>query len=185
MEIIVPNLDYEEEWKCLPFDGFEHYMVSNYGRIKNSKNGIIRNGKDNGHGYISVTLKSNGKQKYIYIHREVARAFLCDFNERLQVNHKDKNKSHNYVTNLEMVTDSQNKKHSYEEYLDGHLKSQGKILYVYDLQKNLVGEYLGVYKYCRENNIYPKDLWTAMNKKNGVYRGLIYTYDKFNNNIEV
>lgn len=74
-------------------------MVSNYGRIKNSKNGVMRNGKDNGRGYISVTLKSNGIQKYVYIHREVARAFLSDFNENLQVNHIDKNKSHNYITN--------------------------------------------------------------------------------------
>lgn len=184
MEIVVPNLDYAEEWKCLPYDGFEHYMVSNYGRIKNSKNGVMRNGKDNGRGYISVTLKSNGIQKYVYIHREVARAFLSDFNENLQVNHIDKNKSHNYITNLEMVTDSQNKKHSYEEYLDGHLKSQGKVLYIYDLCGNLVEEYLGVYKYCREHNIYPKNLWTAMKEKNGVYNGLIYTYDKINN-IEV
>ena len=40
----------------------------------------------------------------MYVHRMVAMAFLGDFSETLEVNHKDENKANNSVDNLEWVT---------------------------------------------------------------------------------
>ena len=49
-----------------------------------------------------------------------------------------------------MVTDSQNKVHSKQTYLDGHLQAQGKIVQVFDKDDNFLFEYLGLGQLCRE-----------------------------------
>lgn len=177
MEVIVPeNLSYNEEWKDLMYEGFENYQVSNYGRVRNKENGCIRKVKDNGRGYLNVTLKRRGKELYIYIHREVAKLFLPDFDETLQVNHKDKNKYHNYISNLEMVTDSGNKLWSKDEYVNGHLKSQGKIIQVYDTNGNLLLEHLGLWDFCRKYNHDPRAVQRVITGEKKTHHGLIFKY---------
>ena len=177
MEVIISeNLPYVEEWKNLTHQGFEHYQVSNYGRVRNQKNGCIRRAKDNGHGYLNITLKSHGNQLCIYIHREVARLFLPDFDEALQVNHKNKNKLHNYVSNLEMMTDSENKLWSKDEYIAGHLQAQGKILQVYDMDGNLILEHFGLWDFCRKYNYDSRSIQRVIRGQKKSYRGLTFKY---------
>lgn len=177
MEIIIPDdLGYPEEWRNLKVEGFEHYQVSNYGRIRNGESGRLRKPKDNGRGYCQVALKRYGQQRYVYIHREVARAFLPDFAEELQVNHIDKDKTHNYVSNLAMVTDNQNKAWSRKEYIEGHLKVQGKIVQVYDLDGNLVFEHLGLWDLCRKYHLDPRSIQRNIIGRKKTYHGLIFKY---------
>ena len=113
MDVEIPKgLPYEEEWKSLTIDGCEHFQVSNYGRLRNIETGRYRKVKDNGRGYLCVNLSPKGDSRKtisIYIHREVARLFLSDFSEDLEVNNKYKNKFHNFIYNLEIVTNSENK----------------------------------------------------------------------------
>ena len=118
-----------EIWK--PIKGYEGlYEVSNKGRIKslkrytNSKNefGNIKQNhnekilKNNTMktGYVMTTLYKEGKPKSFFIHRLVAEAFLENPYLLPQVNHIDGNKSNNYVSNLEYVTNSENQKHAYD-----------------------------------------------------------------------
>lgn len=49
-----------------------------------------------------MLLSVNKKQKRLYIHRLVAEAYLNDYNENFDVNHKDENKENNCINNLEM-----------------------------------------------------------------------------------
>jgi len=63
---------------------------------------------DNGHGYHRVVLCKNGKQKMFQVHRLVAQAFLDDYDPDLDVDHIDMNRTNNHVSNLRMVTRSQN-----------------------------------------------------------------------------
>lgn len=169
----------KEIWKPLKVKGFENYSVSSWGNVRNDNTGYIRSlNSDNGRGYINLTLKANGEQTKIYVHREVARSFFDDFEEEKQVNHIDKNKKNNFLTNLEMVTDSENKKYSQEEYIDGHLNSQGKMIYVFDINGNFLFERFGIYKTCRELNINPFDLWKVATKQIKSYKGYVFRYTK-------
>jgi hypothetical protein len=61
-------------------------------------------------GYLQLELCHKYKRKIYYIHRLVAYAFLgLDIeNPKSQVDHKDRDKSNNFVSNLHIVTNSQN-----------------------------------------------------------------------------
>ena len=108
-----------EEWKTL--ERIPKYEVSNYGKIRSTKNGKVKLLKVcvNNWGYELVCL-SDGKKRYTsYIHRLVAEVFIPTTNKALVVNHKDKNKKNNTVNNLEWTTVMENMWHrdDTEKYL--------------------------------------------------------------------
>lgn len=81
---------------------------------KDNRSGVkLRPTKDR-YGYYRITLSYNNKRKSHYIHRLVARAYLKNYSEQLQVNHKDGIKTNNDIKNLEMVTLQENIRHSIE-----------------------------------------------------------------------
>ncbi len=98
----------EEVWKIIK--GFESYKVSNFGRVKSSigKEKILKPVINRG-GYLSQKL--NGKR--FLIHRLVANAFLENKENKPQVNHKDKNRQNNNLSNLEWSTYLENMNHKY------------------------------------------------------------------------
>ena len=168
----------EEIWKNIAIKGYEHFEVSNKGRVRNSKTGHIMAIGDNGSGYANCKIKSDGITKTVYVHRLVAEAFLPDWNPDLQVNHKDENKRNNCVENLEMVTDSQNKIHSKISYTMGHIKAQGKTILVFDKDDNFLFEYTGIGQMCRE---YGFDMRTVQrilsgNNKRKTHHGYKFKY---------
>ena len=85
--------------------------IRSNGRLDNRKGKKLKPGIDKD-GYLRITLTNNGKRKSYCVHRLVARAYLKDYNEQLQVNHKNGKKTDNRVDNLEMVTLQENIKHS-------------------------------------------------------------------------
>lgn len=109
----------KEIWKDIKnYEGL--YQISNLGRVKSLprntnnqyKNGLILKPTIK-NGYVKIQLKNKHKYKWFFIHRLVAQAFLNDFSEKLQVNHKNGIKNDNRIKNLEMVTASENQLHSY------------------------------------------------------------------------
>lgn len=102
----------KETWKDIPnYEGV--YLASNTGRIMSkrwNKNRII--GASYSHGYSRVCLHSNGDRKYLSIHRLVWLAFCGNIPIHLEINHKNGNKSDNRLSNLELVTRSENVQHA-------------------------------------------------------------------------
>lgn len=73
------------------------YSVSNYGNVKSvRKNALLKNNIC-GKGYACVCLCVNKDRVFYRIHRLVADAFLPNPTNLPQVNHKDENKTNNYV----------------------------------------------------------------------------------------
>ena len=111
------NIIIEEEWKLITYKNIlPLYEISNYGRVKTiKKNRILYcNDPSNEGGYCRVKLKTTDGRKKFSVHRLV----LIHFNEisvdeekYMQVNHKNKERSNNYLNNLEWCTAKENMRH--------------------------------------------------------------------------
>lgn len=71
-------------------------------------------------GYFQLSLCKDGSYRRVGIHRAVWEAFNGPIKDRLEINHKDLNRSNNSLDNLELVTHQQNLKHAIDAY-----KAQG------------------------------------------------------------
>ena len=102
----------EIKWKKIYWKNGDEtkYSVSNIGLVRNDKTDklLVTNFSK---GYERVNLTHKGKSKQYFIHRLVATAFVPNPDNKPEVNHKDAIKSHNYDTNLEWCTRSENEIH--------------------------------------------------------------------------
>lgn len=97
-------------WVDIP--GYNGYQASEIGEIRTinyEHKGITKILKQSytEKGYLKVNI--NGKPKRV--HRLVAKTFLDNFDDKLEVNHKNGIKDDNRVENIEMVTPKQNSWH--------------------------------------------------------------------------
>lgn len=106
-----------EEWKSI--QGYDHYMVSNIGRVKTLERTYMSafprhqeektlNLAERKDGYISILLCKDGIRKTFNVHRLVADAFIPNEDSTLCVNHINEKKYCNIVSNLEWVTHKYN-----------------------------------------------------------------------------
>ena len=100
-----------EIFKDIPgYDG--KYQVTSWGRIYCVDSEKYLRQEEHAKGYLRVDLYGkDGKRKHHKVHRLVAKAFIPNPDDKPQVNHKDGNKQNNSFTNLEWVTDEENKAH--------------------------------------------------------------------------
>lgn len=99
--------------KIKPIIGFPRFFVTNLGRVlrKNSKGGFEEVKQHlNKRFYYDVGLTKDGKTPTKKVSRLVAQAFIGPIPEGYFVDHIDCNKEHNYVTNLQIITNSENVK---------------------------------------------------------------------------
>ena len=97
----------EEEFKRI--EGYDNYLVSNFGNVKNSKTNRIMKPGNHPKGYKLVDLSKNGKSKTFRVHRLVGIAFLENPDNKPMIDHIDENKSNNNVKNLRWATPKDNK----------------------------------------------------------------------------
>ena len=85
------------------------YSISSEGRIRKNSNGKILTPSKKPNGYMSINLfTNNGLRKKELVHRLVAITFIENPNHLPQVNHKDRVRDNNCVSNLEWVTAGDN-----------------------------------------------------------------------------
>ena len=109
-----------------PVRGYEEqYVVDQFGRVYgvDRTTTVLDNGriyekpiegkqmKQSLHtkGYKTVCLTKDGKSKTHFVHRIVAEAFIDNPNNLPMVNHKDEDKTNNFVENLEWCSASYNR----------------------------------------------------------------------------
>lgn len=97
----------EEIWKDVA--GYEgYYQVSNLGRIRHIKFDRLLKLCCDSYGYLIVVLSKGGIHRTRTVHRLVAKAFIPNESNYVQVNHKDENKQNNCVENLEWCDNKYN-----------------------------------------------------------------------------
>lgn len=106
------------------------YAVTSCGRVWSYKRKKFLVPRDNGKGYLFVSLCKDGKEKMYKIHRLVAEAFIPNPENLPQVDHIDGNKTHNYVNNLQWITNRDNCR-----------KSNNKPILQFDLDGNFIREW--------------------------------------------
>ena len=96
-----------EEWKVIP--EFPDYQISSLGRVKSTrlnKERILTPHSDGRDGYLQYHFGS-GKSKF-RIHREVARAFCPNPENKTEIDHINRDKTDNRACNLRWATRSEN-----------------------------------------------------------------------------
>lgn len=164
----------KEIFKKIP--EFPNYLVSNLGRVCSIRNGIREfkklrpcSGREE---YLNVTLWDKGIKKKICIHNLVAKIFIGEVPEGYIVDHIDNNPSHNYVTNLQIITLKENTQKAAEHSYNMTIASKVKGGFKYDLR---VAAYIK--RYFSKHSVIQGNRWSDIK---GTYDKLIYRiYKKF------
>lgn len=99
-----------------PIQDFDDYYISNFGNVYSKKSGLLKKlipALDGQKNYLLIGLSRNGQRHRKLVHRLVAQAFIPNPHQLPEVNHRDKNKKNNHVSNLEWCTRKENLEDSY------------------------------------------------------------------------
>ena len=161
----------QEYWRDIKgYDGL--YQVSNYGRIKSfiryNDGRIIK--QCIGRRYWKVILYKDKKEKCLFVHRIVAKAFIPNPLNKEQINHKDGNKLNNKVSNLEWCSREENMDHA---RANGLINSK-KVLKI----KNgvVVCKYDSAYQAAKMNKLSYPNIWYCLNGKQKTAGGYEWKY---------
>lgn len=116
-----------EEWKDVAsYEG--RYQISNHGRVKSVARvcvgpkgierplpEIVMRKQPHFKGYHVVYLRRGEvKHKKFFVHRLVGEHFIPNPDKKPIVNHKDFDKTHNHIRNLEWASERENTQHYYD-----------------------------------------------------------------------
>lgn len=137
--------------------GLSRYEDSSNGKSMRFKGKDLKLSKTKD-GYLKASLSKHNNTKGLFAHRLVAEAFIPNPENKPCVNHKDGVKHHNWKSNLEWTTYSENQQHAYDTGLMvsvnkgkfGAENHTSKGVVQLDLDMNLVCEYGSISEANRE-----------------------------------
>ena len=187
-----------EEWRTAIYDGEVYeglYKVSNLGKIlslnyKNTGKPGLMTPFDNGCGYLQVELWKNGEHKECYVHRLVAFTFLENPENKPEVNHKDEDKTNNFVflnedgsvdkekSNLEWSNPKENSNHGTRNERVSKAMTNGKLskrVLQLSLSGDLIREWPSAAE-CGRNGFDSGAVCKCCNGKLPHYKGFLWMY---------
>ena len=188
-----------EIWKTAVYDGEVYeglYKVSNLGRIlslnykRTGKSKLMTPGEDK-YGYFQVNLRKNGEYKWCKVHRLVAFTFLPNPENLPEVNHKDEDKTNNFVflnedgsvdkkkSNLEWKSPKDNCNHGTRNERISKAMTNGKLSKKV-LQLSLDGEFIREWEStneCGRNGFDQGNVSRCCNGKLKTHKGFRWEYE--------
>ena len=163
-----------EEWKTI--EDFPNYEISTKGNVRtkeysdgrnHTRQSKLLNKQVNNIGYEYVILSNEiVKHKTLTVHRLMAKTFLNDYFDTLDVNHINGIKTDNRIENLEMATHNENIKKRYEIGIDGN---NYKAVEQYDLDGNYIATYKSSYEAEKITDICRTSIGSCCRKEEGHY----------------
>ena len=182
-----------EEWRTAVYDGEIYeglYKVSNLGRIlslnyRNTGKPDLMTPHKRKNGYLKVNLWKNRKRKTCLVHRLVAQTFLPNPENKPQVNHKDEDKTNNFVflnkygsvnkkkSNLEWSTPKENSNHGTRT--ERIAKAQSKPVLQLSLSGELIREWPSTAE-CGRNGFDQSAVAKCCRGELPHYKGFLWMY---------
>jgi len=123
--------------------GYEgKYAIDEEGNVFNARTHKKIKHTNRPNGYKAVSLSDKGKRRFHYVHRLLAQAYLSNFSEELQVDHIDRDRSNNKLSNLRMVTNQEN---DFNRTAKGYRWHKGASKWVAYIRKDGKQHYLGLH----------------------------------------
>lgn len=118
---------------------YPNYEIDLHGTVRNKTTGHNMKWVNNGKGYFTVKLYNSDtpKGRLCLIHRLVLSTHALFIPEKMDVNHKDGDKSNNHIHNLEWVSKSENTRHA---HMTGLFKNRLTIEQVRQIKVDLLTE---------------------------------------------
>ena len=147
--------------------GYPDYAITSCGKVVSHKRKQPKQIATwlNTDGYECVALWQGGKRHVHSVHRLVAVAFLPNEEGLPEVNHKDKIRSNNEVTNLEWSTRA-----------DNIIYSHAKGYTLVDPKGNWY-KVTNLKEFARKHNVCPSSLYNVANGKRKHHKGWLVTQD--------
>lgn len=154
----MPNSDKELEMEYRTIENAPRFEINELGQIRNKetlrfRKPIVEKALNKKcYPYVSLQYKSGkGSKTYkAYIHREIAKAFLPNPDNKPCINHLDNDVWNFSLSNLEWCTQKENMR--YASDVTKSYDSQKKCYILKDPYGNL-HEVFGIRNFCKENNI--------------------------------
>lgn len=157
-----------EEWK-----EFNNYLVSSCGRIRHKiKNNLLKPSLTC--GYYKVRLSNNGLVEDFMVHYLVYVLFKGEFDKtKYIIDHIDGNKLNNSITNLRLLTNSENVNAAlYETKTNPSAKKVGQ----YTLDGQLINTFLSTRLAAKELNLDSSTISKVCRGQNKTHGGFIFKY---------
>ena len=138
------------------------YGITSCGKVWSYKSKRFLKPRTNYKGYLIVQLYKDGKMKSYRIHRLVAEAYIPNTDNLPQVDHIDNDRSHNYVNNLQWITNRDNVR-----------KGRNKPILQFDLDGNFIREWECASDVGREAQT---NIWYCLNGRTKSAYGYIWKY---------
>ena len=187
-----------EIWKTAVYDGEIYeglYKVSNLGRILSLNyhregRAKLKEPSERKDGYLEVCLSKNGETKTCLVHRLVAQTFIPNPENLPEVNHKDEDKTNNFVflnedgtvnkekSNLEWKTHKDNNNHGTRNERAAKSLTNGKKskrVLQFTLDDEFVREWPST-RECGRNGFNQGSVSACCNGKQKTHKGFRFMY---------